>query len=62
MKVRELIKRIEKDGWYQVAQKGSHIQYKHSEKPDRVTIPYHGSNKEVAKGTVNSVLKQAKLK
>jgi predicted RNA binding protein YcfA (HicA-like mRNA interferase family) len=62
VKVKELIKLIETDGWYMVAQKGSHRQYKHDSKPGRVTIPDHGQNKDVAKGTENSVLKQADLK
>ena len=62
MKVKELIKLIEADGWYKIAQKGSHRQYKHHLKPGRVTIPDHGQNKDVAKGTENSILKQAGLK
>ena len=62
MKVKELIKKIETDGWFMVAQKGSHRQYKHPLKSGRVTIPDHGQNKDVAKGTENSILKQAGLK
>lgn len=62
MKVKEIIKLIEKDGWYLVAQKGSHRQYKHKTKPGRVTVPDHGQNKDLAKGTENSILKQAGLK
>jgi len=38
LKVREIIKLIEADGWYLVATVGSHQQYKHSLKPGRVTI------------------------
>lgn len=62
MKVKEIIKLIEKDGWYLVAQKGSHRQYKHEIKPGRVTVPDHGQHKDLAKGTENSILKQAGLK
>ena len=62
MKVKEVIKLLEKDGWYFVAQRGSHKQYKHSSKPGRVTVPDHGQNKDLAKGTENSILKQAGLK
>lgn len=62
MKVREVIKLLENDGWYLVAQKGSHKQYKHSIKRGRVTVPDHGQNKDLAKGTENSILKQAGLK
>lgn len=34
MKVKEIIKIIENDGWFEVRQNGSHRQYKHSEKKD----------------------------
>lgn len=61
MKVKEVIKILESDGWFQVAQKGSHRQYKHSVKKGRVTVPDHGLNKDLAKGTENSILKQAQL-
>lgn len=61
MKVREIIKLIETDGWYLVVTKGSHRQYKHSTKLGRVTIAGH-PNDDLAPGTLNSVLKQAKLK
>jgi len=61
MKVRDVIKLIEADGWYLVVTKGSHKQYKHSKKLGRVTIAGHPSD-EMAPGTLNSVLKQAQLK
>jgi predicted RNA binding protein YcfA (HicA-like mRNA interferase family) len=61
MKVRDIIKLIEADGWYIVMTKGSHRQYKHTRKPGRVTIAGHPSD-EMAPGTLNSVLKQAQLK
>jgi predicted RNA binding protein YcfA (HicA-like mRNA interferase family) len=61
MKVRDVLKLIEDDGWYKVAQKGSHRQFKHPSKPGRVTIAGH-SSQEMDKGTLNSILKQAELK
>ena len=61
MKVREVIRLIEADGWYLVVTKGSHQQYKHPTKPGRVTIAGH-PNDDLAPGTLNSILKQAKLK
>ena len=61
MKVRDVIKMIEADGWYLVATKGSHRQYKHPTKPGRVTIAGHPSH-DLARGTLNSILKQAQLK
>ena len=60
MKIRDIIKKIEADGWYQVVMKGSHRQYKHPTKPGRVTIAGH-PNHDLAPGTLNSVLKQAQL-
>lgn len=61
MKVRDVIKMIEEDGWYIVATKGSHRQYKHSLKPGRVTLAGHPSD-DLAPGTLNSILKQSQLK
>lgn len=61
MKVRDIIKLIEADGWFQVDTRGSHRQYKHATKTGRVTIAGH-SHDDVAPGTLNSILKQAKLK
>jgi predicted RNA binding protein YcfA (HicA-like mRNA interferase family) len=61
MKVRDLLKLIERDGWYQVAQKGSHRQFKHPEKSGRVTVAGHPSQ-EMDQGTLNSIFKQAGLK
>ncbi|HII95904.1 MAG TPA: type II toxin-antitoxin system HicA family toxin [Candidatus Methanofastidiosum sp.] len=61
MKVREIIKIIENDGWFLVATKGSHRQYKHSIKKGRITIAGN-LNDELAPGTLNSIYKQAQLK
>jgi len=60
-KVREIIKMVEADGWYQVRTKGSHRQFKHPVKIGRVTIAGHLGD-ELAPGTLNSILKQAGLK
>ncbi len=60
MKVRDVIKLIEDDGWYLVTTKGSHQQYKHPTKPGRVTIAGHSSD-DLAPGTLNSVFKQAQI-
>ena len=61
MKVRDVIKMVEADGWYLVKTKGSHQQYKHHTKLGRVTIAGH-PNDDLAPGTLNSILKQAQLK
>jgi predicted RNA binding protein YcfA (HicA-like mRNA interferase family) len=61
MKIRDVIKLIEKDGWYLTVIEGSHRQYKHPTKPGRVTVAGHPGD-DLAPGTLNSVLKQAQLK
>lgn len=61
MKIREVIKKIEKDGWYLVRIKGSHRQYKHPNKKGLVTISGNLRD-DLAKGTLNSILKQSGLK
>ena len=61
VKIRDMIKLIETEGWYLVETRGSHRQYKHPLIPGRVTISGH-RNDDLAPGTLNSILKQAKLK
>ncbi len=61
MTAREILKKLRKDGWYEVDQDGSHLQLKHPTKPGKVTIPLH-SGKDIAPGTLNNILKQAGLK
>ena len=59
--VRDMIQRLAAEGWSLVATRGSHRQFKHPEKPGRVTIA--GKPKDdLAPGTLNSILKQAGLK
>jgi predicted RNA binding protein YcfA (HicA-like mRNA interferase family) len=58
VKVRDVLRLIEADGWYFVAQRGSHRQYRHPTKPGRVTVAGKPSD-ELAPGTLGSILKQA---
>jgi predicted RNA binding protein YcfA (HicA-like mRNA interferase family) len=61
MKVREAIRLVQSNGWYLVATRGSHRQFKHPSKTGRVTIAGNES-KDIPPGTLNSILKQAGLK
>ena len=61
VKIRDVIRHIEADGWKQVRQRGSHRQFKHPRKPGLVTIAGKPGD-DLAPGTLNSVLKQAGLK
>jgi predicted RNA binding protein YcfA (HicA-like mRNA interferase family) len=60
MRSRDIIKALKSDGWEQVAQKGSHLQFKHPTKPGRVTVPHPKS--DIPIGTLRSIEKQAGLK
>lgn len=57
---REVIKILQDDGWYEVRITGSHHHFKHPKKPGIVTVPH--PRKQIGKGLLNSILKQAQLK
>jgi predicted RNA binding protein YcfA (HicA-like mRNA interferase family) len=61
VKVRDVIRLIESDGWYKVVTEGDHRQFKHPNKPGRVTVSGHPGD-EMPKGTLASVRRQAGLK
>jgi predicted RNA binding protein YcfA (HicA-like mRNA interferase family) len=61
VKVRDVIKKVKKDGWFDVNQEGSHRQYKHPSKKGRVTIAGHPSA-DLPPKTLKSILGQAGLK
>jgi predicted RNA binding protein YcfA (HicA-like mRNA interferase family) len=61
MKVREVIRMLEDDGWGLVGTRGSLRQFKHPVKPGRVTVAGKASD-DLAPGTLNSILKQAGLR
>lgn len=61
MKVREIIKLLKNDGWYEVEQKGSHRHYKHPTKKGKITVPIHSPNTELTPRTEKSILNQANL-
>jgi predicted RNA binding protein YcfA (HicA-like mRNA interferase family) len=60
MKSREIISVLQRDGWVQVTQKGSHVQFKHPAKKGRVTVPH--PERDVPVGTLKSIEKQSGLK
>jgi predicted RNA binding protein YcfA (HicA-like mRNA interferase family) len=61
MKVSEILRMLNDDGWFLAVTRGSHRQFKHSSKPGRVTVPGKLSD-DLAPGTLNSILKQSGLK
>jgi predicted RNA binding protein YcfA (HicA-like mRNA interferase family) len=60
MTSREIISALQRNGWIQVAQKGSHIQFKHPTKKGRVTVPH--PERDIPIGTLKSIEKQSGLK
>jgi predicted RNA binding protein YcfA (HicA-like mRNA interferase family) len=62
MKVGEVIKIIEADGWKFHSQKGSHHHFKHASKPGRVTVPASRMSSDVHPKTLSSIFNQAQIK
>jgi predicted RNA binding protein YcfA (HicA-like mRNA interferase family) len=60
MHSREVIRQLVDDGWFEVAQVGSHVQFKHDTKPGRVTVPH--PKRDLPIGTLKSIEKQAGIK
>lgn len=52
---------LQSDGWFHVATRGSHRQFKHPGKPGRVTVAGKPDD-DLAPGTLNSILKQSGLR
>ena len=57
---RDVIEKLVKTGWYEVAQRGSHKKFKHPSKKGRVTVPH--PKWDLPKGTLRSTEKQAGIK
>lgn len=61
VKVRDVIRLIEADGWRLQRQRGSHRFYRHPEKPGTVTVAGR-RGKDMPIGTLENIIWQAKLK
>ncbi|MCK1732512.1 type II toxin-antitoxin system HicA family toxin [Bradyrhizobium sp. 138] len=60
MNSRDIISTLHRDGWVQVAQKSSHVQFKHPTKKGRVTVPH--PKRDIALETLKSIEQQSGLK
>jgi len=60
MNSRDVIAKLERDGWLKVGQRGDHVQFKHMTKPGRVTVPH--PSRDIPIGTLKSIEKQSGLK
>jgi predicted RNA binding protein YcfA (HicA-like mRNA interferase family) len=61
LKIREVIRMLEREGWIEIRTKGSHRHFRHPDRPLLVTVPGN-EGKELATGTLNAILKKAGLK
>jgi predicted RNA binding protein YcfA (HicA-like mRNA interferase family) len=60
MKVREVLRLLHEDGWFQVRMRGSHRVMQHADKPGIVIVPGNLGD-DIPPGTLRAVLKQARL-
>jgi predicted RNA binding protein YcfA (HicA-like mRNA interferase family) len=60
MDSRTIIGKLEAAGWRLVGVKGSHHQFRHRDRPNRVTVPH--PKKDVPIGTIKSIERQSGLK
>jgi len=60
LKPREVLRALQKGGFYIHEQSGSHVQLKHPNKPGRVTVPNH-QGFDLPRAIVRSVIRQAGL-
>ena len=60
LKPREIIRALEKAGYYVHESSGSHVQLKHPSRPGRITVPYH-ERFDLPKHIVKSIIRQAGL-
>ncbi len=61
MNVRDVLKTLDADGGYLVVVRGSHRQFRHATKPERVTVAGHPSV-DVPIGTLKNIWKQTGLR
>ena len=59
MNSRDVIAALQAAGWYEVARRGSHAQFKHPTKAGRVTVPH--PKRDIPIGTLRSIERQAGL-
>ena len=57
MNSRTIIKILKQNGWYEVAKSGSHLQFRHTERKGRVTVPH--PKKDIPIGTLKSIENQS---
>jgi len=54
----QLVRALEREGWQQLRQRGSHVRLKHPDRANALTVPVH---REVRRGTLGGILTDAGL-
>ena len=60
LKPREVVRTLERAGFYIHETSGSHVHLKHPQRPGRITVPYH-ERFDLPKHIVKSIIRQAGL-
>ena len=60
LKPREVVRALERAGFFVHQTSGSHVHLKHPSKPGRITVPYH-EQFDLPKHIVKSIVRQAGL-
>jgi predicted RNA binding protein YcfA (HicA-like mRNA interferase family) len=51
---------LERDGWFVVRRRGSHVFLQHDEKPGTLTVPFH-QGRTIGIGLLRAIVRQAGL-
>ncbi|MFM2041565.1 MAG: hypothetical protein RLY86_141 [Pseudomonadota bacterium] len=54
---KEVIRTLKAAGWYQVGQTGSHLHFRHPDRPGKVTVPHPRNDLPI--GTLKSIEAQS---
>ncbi len=54
---KDVIRKLEAAGWQKARQAGSHVHFRHPERPGTVTVPH--PRKDMKKGTLRSIERQS---
>jgi predicted RNA binding protein YcfA (HicA-like mRNA interferase family) len=57
---RQLIRLLERDGWFVVRQRGSHVFLQHDGKPGTLSVPFH-AGRTIGVGLLRAIVRQAGL-
>ncbi|WP_372623273.1 type II toxin-antitoxin system HicA family toxin [Falsiroseomonas sp.] len=60
MKAHDVVRVLLRAGWLEAPGKGSHRNFRHPDRPGKVTVPFHGS-RDLSIGVIRSIEKLTSL-